>query len=312
MKLPEVKLKQDVITRWNSTLDMLKRFSKNKEAIVSTLAVLQIDSAPARNLPTLISEEWELLSQLENIFQIFQDITEEISAEKFVTVSKVLVFLKFIDRKLTLLLNDPNVTQNENLLNLVRILDKEFKSRFKSYESSDTLASSTILDPRFKKVGFRDISKYDEAVKKLKVAVTAQIKKAPPPPPPIETVVANNSVNPSAHSDMWNIFDEEAGSLIARQEPSAAGIIEVDKYLNEPLIPRQGSDPLKYWTDRKFIYPNLYQVVKTKLCNAATSVPCERIFSKTGQILTAKRSRLTDSKLSQIVFINYNSPSSDS
>lgn len=84
-----------------------------------------------------------------------------------------------------------------------------------------------------------------------------------------------------------------------------AGTIEVDKYLNEPLISRT-ENPLVWWSERKKIYPRLYEIVKTRLCIIATSVPCERIFSKAGQVLTERRSRLKENKVSQILFLNQN------
>jgi hypothetical protein len=48
------------------------------------------------------------------------------------------------------------------------------------------------------------------------------------------------------------------------------------------MVPRTG-DPQHGWNDRKVLHPRLYTVVKKRLCVVATSVPCERIFSKTGQ-----------------------------
>lgn len=51
MGLPELKLKQDCPTRWNSTFYMLRRFLGNKDVIITTLAL-----ANAR-LETLTQDE---------------------------------------------------------------------------------------------------------------------------------------------------------------------------------------------------------------------------------------------------------------
>lgn len=94
-------------------------------------------------------------------------------------------------------------------------------------------------------------------------------------------------------------FDENEDKINAIPNPTAAGIIELDKYLNEPLIHRT-ADPLLWWYQRKEVYPRLYEMAKRGLCIMATSVPCERVFSKTGPIISEKRNRLTSSKASEI------------
>lgn len=40
MKYPVLKLKQDVITRWNSTYDMFNRRIETRDPLVSTLAMI--------------------------------------------------------------------------------------------------------------------------------------------------------------------------------------------------------------------------------------------------------------------------------
>jgi len=47
-------------------------------------------------------------------------------------------------------------------------------------------------------------------------------------------------------------------------------------------------------------------MMKKRLCIQATSVPSERVFSKSGQIVLTKCSRLLSKKVEQIVFLNYN------
>jgi len=84
-----------------------------------------------------------------------------------------------------------------------------------------------------------------------------------------------------------------------------AGILELDRYLAEPLLKRT-EDPLAWWHERKLLYPRLYLMVCRRLCVVATSVPCERIFSKAGFLLTDRRSRLSADKVEKLLFLNHN------
>jgi hypothetical protein len=101
------------------------------------------------------------------------------------------------------------------------------------------------------------------------------------------------------------LFDKKIKELCAESNPTGASTIELDKYIAEPMLLRT-SDPLHWWNARKALYPRLYTVVEKRLCVVATSLPCERIFSKAGQILSEMRSRIKSSKLSIILFLNTN------
>jgi len=46
--------------------------------------------------------------------------------------------------------------------------------------------------------------------------------------------------------------------------------------------------------------------MKRRLCVQASSVPSVRVFSKGGQIVTEKRSRLTSKRVEQIIFLKFN------
>ncbi|KAF0729724.1 zinc finger BED domain-containing protein 1-like [Aphis craccivora] len=45
--------------------------------------------------------------------------------------------------------------------------------------------------------------------------------------------------------------------------------------------------------------------MKKRFCILATSVPCERIFSKAGQTITEKRSRLHSKNFEKMIFLNF-------
>lgn len=88
-------------------------------------------------------------------------------------------------------------------------------------------------------------------------------------------------------------------------------IKEVDMHLNDDTLPlksssRELNDPLKWWKINRQIYPNLASIVRTHCNVVATSVPCERIFSKSGLILDDRRMRLTTQKVQQLMFLNVN------
>jgi hypothetical protein len=83
-------------------------------------------------------------------------------------------------------------------------------------------------------------------------------------------------------------------------------IIEVQRYLEDDLIPRN-SDPLQWWRNNKFKYPKLSLVAQERLCSLASSVPCERLFSKAGQVLNEPRTRLNEAKTKMLLFLNVRS-----
>lgn len=81
-----LKLKQDCPTRWNSTYDMVDRILKIKEPVLSTLAIINND------LNTITFDEWNVLKVLCQLLKIFYDVTNEISSENYVSISKVTIF----------------------------------------------------------------------------------------------------------------------------------------------------------------------------------------------------------------------------
>lgn len=85
MGLPQLKLKQDVPTRWNSTYDMMVRVLSNKTPIMSTLAILE------NNDFHISPEEWNVMEHVIKVLEIFDEITKEISADKNVTLSKTII-----------------------------------------------------------------------------------------------------------------------------------------------------------------------------------------------------------------------------
>ena len=71
MGMPELRPKQDCITRWNSTFYTLKQFLKSRDAIISTLAIV---NAP---VDALTQEVWEVVEEVCRVLEPFELVTVE-------------------------------------------------------------------------------------------------------------------------------------------------------------------------------------------------------------------------------------------
>lgn len=104
---------------------------------------------------------------------------------------------------------------------------------------------------------------------------------------------------------IWSSID----SKVAKIQPAGINtfktIIDVQRYLEDGLQ-NQSNDTLKWWKDNKYNYSYLSQLAKKTLCCLGTSVPCERVFSKAGLLISDCRSRLTSKKEEMLLFLNQN------
>ena len=65
-------------------------------------------------------------------------------------------------------------------------------------------------------------------------------------------------------------------------------------------------DPLASWKGRALVYKELLTFVRKYCCVVAKSVPSERVFSKTGELISARRSRLSAKFVQMVTFLNQN------
>jgi hypothetical protein len=259
-----------------------------------------------RDLNVLSEEDWLEVKQAIEILHIFNEVTIEISSEKTVSVSKIPVFVHTMHRHISSE-KFPDQDLKPACSSMIVVLRKELTERFDGYEDMEIIAQATLLDPRFKKFGFYSTDKYKKTLEhlrnRLKFSVSQPVNPVVFAPQSQHTVHSvSSSSNPSS---LWAEFDLGVQENIRQQDPRAAVVLEIDRYIKEPLIPRT-EDPLKWWKSRQAVYPTLYNFVKKRLCIPATSVPSERIFSRAGQVLTEKRNRLKGAKVSKILFLSSN------
>ena len=85
--------------------------------------------------------------------------------------------------------------------------------------------------------------------------------------------------------------------------------VEIDNYLNEMITPTQPERINVYqcWNNNQNSFPILSRITRKYLSIPATSVPCERLFSDAGNLVTSKRTRLGHEVVNQLLFVKRNS-----
>ena len=78
---------------------------------------------------------------------------------------------------------------------------------------------------------------------------------------------------------------------------------ELEKYDAEPQIK---GDPLEWWKSRQGSMPILIEVARGILCVPHTSVPSERVFIKSGDLVNKKRSALKSKNVDMLISLNKN------
>lgn len=271
------KIVQDVVTRWNSTLYMVERFVELESSIRSTIAVLDVD------LPILTGEEWQFLKELCRILSPFESATRAVSGELYMSASLVIVLTNgLLDICQKLLKEDA-------LLDLTKIIVKKLhdslQERNNNIEYSNTLAVCTFLDPRFKAYPFKNADAVENVRKSISASLSAIIgKENPNIEPEANETAASSTATTSTELGLsvWSSFD---GLMTGKQKKTinatSRALMEFQRYMEEDVLERL-QNPLIWWRENSYMFPNLAKLVRQKCCAVATSVPCERVFLKQG------------------------------
>lgn len=313
------KLIQDVVTRWNSTFYMLDRFVELENAVRATMGIINA------NLPVIALEEWELIKNVIVILKPFERVTKVVSGENYMTGSLVIVMLNglltFIEESLkkmektsgrfNMLINTENKGK-DIIKNMLLKMQGQLLERFKNIEKSTSLAICTFLDPRFKTYAFRD----DKAAEEIKKIVINMVSEKIAQRSNVVTVVTEEKADladddhrkPDDNDEfsIWSCVEKKIACSKVPGTASSRAIMEVQRYMEDVVLERT-QDPFQWWRENSYMFPNLATIFKEKCCALATSVPCERLFSKAGQILSERRTRLSAKNVERILFLNANS-----
>lgn len=277
----DLKLIQSCETRWNSVFYMLERCLKLIDFITPIL--LNNVKAPEN----LTAQDKQIMEEFVNILRPFESATKILSGEKYLTAGKVLPVISMT--RYALDLTTPQTNLGKDLKSKISLL---FEKRFEDIESDTRMVIATLLDPRFKKMYVKSPAAFDTAYNSIKAILESNKNDDDH-----DNSTANNSTE-NEKNDFWTYHRQLL--LGSSQKNATNHMHDFDLYLKEAPIDLQ-MNPIEYWLSRP---PSpLTKIALTYLSMIATSTPSERLFSKTGNLITAKRNRLKPDSVKSHVFL---------
>ena len=227
--IPCHKLILEVLTRWNSTYQMFERLNEQRPAVIFAISASKI------NFTSLIDTEWELLGKLLPILKPFLLATNEISAEKSVSISKVLMIKKQLD----IFFGTFPLNGIEGKL-CVELMSQVLKY-LSDMEANEMYACAALLDLRFRDLPFTSDIHFQKARDHL---ISSANCSNGPPTREIGNLETSMSPVTEDENSFWASFDNY---IEGRNTSSLDGNdvqLQLDNYFKESYLARKKSSYL--------------------------------------------------------------------
>ena len=303
-----LKFIQDVATRWNSSLHMIKRLLLLRPHVTAILKDETVTKAADRQLD-LHPEQYGLMESLIEILKRFEAATTILSAEKTVTISCVLHIV--VELASILEVNDTDsVTISQVKTVMLRDLQRRFS--LKPFDAETMEAMSAILDPRFHHASTLSRLQHEEITDAVLMhlqrmfPVTEVERSSSDDEPQAATTEPPAKRRPTALEMMLPkklSTDKQKAQTIATSDRSVEQ--EFTAFLAEDEI-GINEDPLLWWRDHSKAYPRVCQLARKWLAVPASSTSSERMCSTSGHVAEQRRARLSPANVNMLVFLNKN------
>lgn len=183
------------------------------------------------------------------LLSFFKVVTEEMSSENIVTISQIILISNALKREGCKFLAMESLP--ETVRQMAQVLFDELSMEFYNIEENNILVESTLLESRFnldlKYMVFKMTLHICKHIQIKNSSITLRYfffnysdaeKERQPRRPNKKTCSIEDE------------FDGKESAIIQNSNRTAAGIIEVDKHLQEPIAPRN-KDQLKWWQEKK-------------------------------------------------------------
>jgi hypothetical protein len=160
----------------------------------------------------LTNEDFEIMQHYCEIFKPFKEATVELSSEKGVSISKVLIITQMLHSHIKNNIQNIQLPHTIHLM-LSKMLTKADK-KFEGIENQRVLTEATLLDPRFKKEAFDNHIIYQRTYDQILEKIAAIIKRNKNNDEHnIHTPLNNNAIE-NETSEIWKHFDAQVYRML--------------------------------------------------------------------------------------------------
>ena len=325
------KLLQDVITRWWSTYRALKRLRLLRVAINSLREAGDVDC------PSLTDEQWAVLHQIEIALKMMATWQRLLEGDKYPTGSLVVMAIYQIRAHYVRVLNSEQT--EEPVKRLCKLLLEDLDERYVPEEGHEgkvrftrdpetghrnryvgvhpSLFIAAYLDPRVRK-GLKTwmVPEQFNNLRSLILDLMVDVAKSNG----TDDAEAVNE-GPNDTGGMGFAFDgafdydsdSESNNASTEESIRIRCVAQLSAYeLSSRMLMKDEkgkyNDPLQqFWKPNASQYPELAVLAKEYLPSQATSAPSERIWSRAGRVIAAKRSCIDPEVTTSTIFVQENS-----
>ncbi|MGH0134664.1 UNVERIFIED_CONTAM: hypothetical protein FKN15_055603 [Acipenser sinensis] len=296
---------QPCVTRWNSTLNMMKRLLETKTVLSQVLDELGID--------TLLTSDWSKLEQLVKLFEPFAVHTDQLQTDSQSLSEAVPCLLNLEAHLQSSVISKP----------LDQIMLKSLRECFacllnpQAADFDATPAAACLMDPTVAFALFTtEMERLMKAARSCVLQHAAHYSSSSVSQQQMSSVNPQCATSATAEGTVLKRFKFLASKVGAELTPTSGNTTgnagsahtELSTYISEM---KQGKvcceteTPSKFWQNKEIVYPRLAPVAEDLLAVPASQAFVERIFSVCGQLSSGRRNRM-DTSLEQRVFLKMN------
>ena len=240
-----------------------------------------------------------LMLKLMPTLEVLEEGIRILGGQSYCSASSVLPFLVQFRNVLEQNEDDPVFISK-----FKQVLSNELSERCKENLNFSLLAKSSFFDKRFSKVGFLSKLEYPEGEEITKESMIAEVLEELEeltqdqivPSRVVQCDTEPVSKKAKFLSSICDASDDDESAQNNAKE-------ELERYVKEKTIGTK-DDPLEWWKTKKHQYPLMSHLALKYLCIQAASTAAERAFSLLGNILTKKRTSLSDEQVNMLTYLS--------